>query len=182
MNSNNYTTVHGLQLQEGLRELLKSRSFTHWVTLNFHRKYAQTTAIQRLQLWFMNLNSRFFRAKCFSSMQTTDLFDFFAFPEDTLKEEPHFHLLVNLHHDCHDKFERLAQDAWKRILPSGTCDVQRIKDSTEDRERVISYATKQSNRRLSYEDFILSSTLNDGRRRCYAQPARLISTLRVTHY
>lgn len=181
MNSNYYTTVHGLQLQEGLRELLKSRSFTHWVTLNFHRKYSEKTAKQRLQLWFMNLNSRLFRAKRFSSMLTTDLFDFFAFPEETLKEEPHFHLLVNLHHDCHDKFERLAQDAWKRILPSGTCDVQRIKDSTEDRERVISYATKQSNRRLSYADFILSSSLNDGRRRCHAQLTRLATTYKAIH-
>lgn len=155
-------------MQTQLRQMLHEHKFTHWVTLNFHRQYGPKATKELLQKWFMDLNCRFFRAQRFEGVETPSLFFFFAFPENTRKEEPHFHLLVNLHEDRHDYFEALAKRLWKKLVPSGTSDVQRIKDSDDDRESVISYATKHANRAFSHDEFIASNMLKDGRRTCLA--------------
>lgn len=77
-----------------------------------------------------------------------------------MKSEPHLHLLLHVHPDRAVRFESIAPNLWRSIVPSGTCDVRRITQTTADQQRVISYATKQANRPISYETFITSNMLD----------------------
>lgn len=144
--------------------MLTGHVFTHWVTLNFHRHYTADTVRKRLQLWFMNLNSKLFRSKRFDLVDTKDLFLFFAFPEHTLSNDYHFHLPIKLDSAFSDKFEELAPRYWKKIVPSGTSDIQRIKDAADDHLWVHQYATKCFHRAFSHEGFLTSNMLQDGQR------------------
>lgn len=158
-------TDRGLALQEGIRQMLRAqeRPFTHWVTLSFNRKHLPSAAQRILQLWFMNMNARMFRARHFRERPTEDLFFFVAFPEDTLRENPHFHLLVRVAPERADYFMRLAGRAWRSCVASGDWDVQRIRESAQDHEWVQAYATKNANRVFSHDGFVTSTMLTDGR-------------------
>jgi hypothetical protein len=58
----------------------------------------------------------------------------------------------------------VAPRLWKSIVPSGTSDFQRIKDTVDDRLRVHEYATKYFRRAFSNEGFLTSNIMQDGRR------------------
>jgi hypothetical protein len=154
----------GRKLQHGIREMLAGHVFTHWVTLNFHRHYTADTARRRLQLWFMNLNSKLLRSKRFDPVDTKDLFLFFAFAEHTLCDDYHFHLFVKLDPAIQSGFEDHASRIWKRMMPSGTSDIQRIKDTVDDHLWVHEYGSKFFHRAFSHEGFVTSNMLQDGRR------------------
>ncbi len=168
-------TNRGLELQASIRQMLREQQrFTHWVTLNFNRKHSADTAQKILQLWFMNMNARMFRSPKFATKNTSDLFFFFAFPEDTLKEKPHFHVMARLAPDRSDYFEQLASPKWKACVSSGSSDVQRIGDSDDDHEWVATYATKNANRAFSHDGFIISTNLTDGRQQCSSRRRSVI--------
>lgn len=157
-------TNRGLELQASIRQMLREQDrFTHWVTLSFNHKHLPDAAQRILQLWFMNVNARMFRAKRFRMKDTCDLHFFFAFPEDTLKENPHFHLLARVAPERAEYFERIVEPMWKSCVPSGDADVQRIGETNQDHEWVQEYATKNANRAFSHDGFLTSNMLKDGR-------------------
>lgn len=159
-----HVTNRGIELQGSIRQMLSEQQrFTHWVTLNFNRKHSVGTAQKILQLWFMNMNARLFRSSRFRAKDTSDLFFFFAFPEETLKEKPHFHLMARVAAERCEYFEKLAGPKWEACVSSGSSDAQRIGDSDDDHEWVATYATKNANRAFSHDGFIISTNLADGR-------------------
>jgi hypothetical protein len=155
-------------MQAAMRAMLHQNNFTHWVTLNFHQQYSTATAKLRLQKWFMDLNSRLFSSNSMNDTPTKEIFFFFAFPENTMKSEPHFHLLVFIRQDRKEYFERLAASFWKRIVPSGTAHIMPINSTEQDMAKVIDYATKHCNKAYSHDEFLTSTMLKDGRFQSFA--------------
>jgi hypothetical protein len=156
----NRVTDRGQALKNGMRDLLSQFTFTHWVTLNFHQVLTPDAAKQRLKLWTMNVQDRLFRHTRSVEFEQ-DPFFYFAFPEDTKKLQPHFHLPLRIPADYFDYFERIAGRMWLRIVPSGTSDVQRIVPTDLDHLKVRVYATKQFNRACSHNEFFTSTMLVD---------------------
>jgi hypothetical protein len=153
-------TTAGMTIQSALRDWVSNDEYSHFVTLNFHRQYSDVAAQQKLRLWSLDMIARLFRSPTFATSSLHDIFRFIAFFEDTMKDEPHLHLLLNVDPDRAVRFELIASRLWQAIVPSGTCDVQLIKQTSADLQRVISYATKQTNRPISYESFITSNMLD----------------------
>jgi hypothetical protein len=154
----NRVTHQGQALQNGVRQMLGSYNFTHWLTLNFHHGFSADTAMRCLRLWTMNVQSRMFgrvKGQCFAE----NPFLFFAFPEDTQKAEPHFHLVVRLAASYFDYFERLAVPMWKKVMRSGTAHLVRIDGDDIDHIKVVNYATKQFSRACSHEHYLTSTML-----------------------
>ena len=121
-------------------------------------------AKRSLQLWNMNLNSRLFRSRRFDGVVTTDLHLFVAFPEHTQTENIHWHLLARLVCGSHARYGELASSMWKRVVPSGTSNVQLIRGTADDHLAVQAYATKKFANTTSHENFVTSNMLTDGRR------------------
>jgi hypothetical protein len=132
---------------------------SHWVTLNFHSDKSPRHAEAALRLWSLDVISRIFRGAVFAEIPLAKLFSFVALPEDTRSDHPHYHLLLWLHPDRRDWFARCADRFWRRIVPSGTSDVQLIGATDIDHAKVITYGTKHANRPFSYDNFITSNML-----------------------
>lgn len=160
--SHHRVTHHGLALQDGIRQMLREQDrFTHWVTLSFNTRHTPENARRILQWWSTKMIARMFRSPRFHGVPTRDLFFFFAFPEDTLKENPHFHLLVRVVASRAEYFQRIGAGVWKLCVPSGDSDIQAIRESDADHDRVQAYATKNANRAFSHDGFIASTMLYD---------------------
>ena len=156
----NRVTYTGQALQQGARQMLSEYRFTHWLTLNFHQHFCPEKAKRFLKLWTMNVQRRMFRPGRTMTVDENP-FLFFAFPEDTKKAEPHFHLMVRLAKSHYDYFERLAAPIWKKLVPSGTAYLLLIGDTDKDHHDVAEYATKQFNRSCSHNEFFTSTMLVD---------------------
>lgn len=153
---------NSLQLREELRKWLSADyEFTHFVTLNFHRKHTPERAKRFVQLWFKNVRDRLMKPACFRGRAPSEVLFFFAFPEDTLHDEPHFHLLTRVALESADYFERLASRLWTNCVSSGTCDVQPIRDADSDHAQAISYATKNVHRHFSSSAYFPSTEFED---------------------
>jgi len=153
-------TEHGLSIQRALRDMLAAVPHTHWVTLNFHADKAPAEAEAALRLWSLDVINRLFRSPAFVDIPTANLFSFVALPEYTRSgHHPHFHLLLYVHPDRRAWFARCAGRLWKRVVPTGTSDVQVIGPSDVDHAKVIAYGTKHAGRPFSYEGFLTSSML-----------------------
>jgi len=112
----------------------------------------------------MNMNSRLFRSSRFDGIATTDLHFFFAVPEHTKTGNIHWHMFVQLVPEASAKYLELAPKMWKRIVPTGSSDIQLIKDTVADHLATHVYGTKCFARAESNENFVTSNMLNDGRR------------------
>lgn len=132
---------------------------THWVTLNFHADYPMQQAEKRLRMWSLDVISRIFHSNTFSAIPTDQLFHFIALPEFTQRNHLHFHLPTWVHESRHDWFEKIADPMWKKIVPTGTADIQLITQTADDIERIATYATKHSSRPFSYQEFLTSNML-----------------------
>ena len=152
-------TETGLSIQRALRQMLATVRHSHFVTLGFHADKTPAEAQAALRLWSLDVISRIFRSAVFVEMPLADLFSFVALPEFTKAGHPHYHLVLWLHPDRHAWFARCAGRLWKRIVPTGTSDVQLIGPTDLDHATVISYATKHASRPFSSTEFITSSML-----------------------
>lgn len=161
--TNQWNFCHNsIQLREILRKwLCADYEFTHFVTLNFHRKHTPERAKRFVRLWFKNVQDRLMKPARFRGRAPSEVFFFFAFPEDTLHDEPHFHLLTRVAPESTDYFERLASRLWTNCVSSGTCDVQPILDADSDRAKVVSYATKNVHRHFSSSAYFPSTEFED---------------------
>jgi hypothetical protein len=151
-------TYRGQALQSGVRKMVGEYTFTHWLTLNFHQCFCAEKAKLRLKLWTMNVQSRMFRSRQMDPCDENP-FLFFAFPENTKKSQPHFHLMVRLVKSHFDYFERVAAPMWTKLVPSGTAYLVPIGNTALDHHKVGQYATKQFNRACSHDEFFVSTML-----------------------
>ena len=140
--------------------MITSTAHTHWVTLNFHNDYDLHRGQKRLRMWSLDVIRRVFHSKTFSALKLDQLFRFIAFPEHTKTGHLHYHLPMWVHESRHDWFAKVAAPIWKKIVPTGTADIQPIKQGADDLNWVAIYATKHTTRPFSYMNFITSNMLD----------------------
>lgn len=162
IHSNQWTyNDRSLRLREEQRRWLEGQEFTHFVTLNYHRRYSDREARRRLRLWCKNLLSRLMRPKAYRFLKPSSVLFFVAFPEDTRNDEPHFHLLARVAREFADYFQQIAERLWENCVLSGTAKVLPIGPTEHDMKEVVSYTTKHAHRLFSVEGFVLSTEFED---------------------
>lgn len=114
---------------------------THWVTLNLHRDATLEHAARYLKRWRVEILRRLCGRR-FYELPESELIEFVGCPERSLAGHPHFHLVCRVPVASSAKFERIATDRWKAIVPSGTSYIELINKQPGSVHRVMSYATK----------------------------------------
>lgn len=150
----------GLFLRPAFIKMITDTAHSHWVTLNCHADYKLPQGHKRLRMWSLDVVSRIFTSKSFAPLKLDQLFRFFAFPEYTKTGHLHFHMPLWVHESRHDWFAKVAAPLWKKIMPTGTADIQPIKQTADDLNWVAIYATKYTTRPFSYLNFISSNMLD----------------------
>lgn len=136
--------------------LVLQGTWSHFTTLNFHRAWDACEANRALSKWAHSMDHHMFRRKAARPSPPYRALYFVAFKEFTYREDPHWHLLLNVDGSGANKFPELAQRKWRVIVKSGTSDVQRIGRTATDHERVCAYATKCAHHDRSLDDFCTS--------------------------
>ena len=134
-------TLSADQYRNQLIELGISLKPTHWVTLNLHRDSTLDHAARLLKRWRVEVLRRL-HGRRFFELPESDLMQFIGCPERTLAGHPHFHLACRVPTGSADKFERIASERWKAIVPSGTSHIELINEHPNSARNVMSYATK----------------------------------------
>lgn len=132
------------QYRNALLAQARTKHYSHWVTLNTHRDCTLDTAVRYLNRWRVEVLRRLHGQK-FYHLPADEVTQYFGCPELSLAGHPHFHLACFVPEPVAGKFERIAADRWKAIVPSGTHHIRRIGPSTQDQENVLTYATKRLN-------------------------------------
>lgn len=153
-----YVETQRQRTREALLEFGLSRDRTHWVTLNCHRVTTIETALQRLKRWRVEMLRRL-HGRYFYRLPHGDRFEFFGSYELTKAGEPHFHLVCSVPLPRTERFERVAVDRWKAIVPSGTCHIVPVDALPDSPRRILGYALKflDPNADLSFVDSRLFS-------------------------
>lgn len=132
-------------------------NWTHFVTLNFHRRWCSGESRVALAKWAHSVCHHMFRRVAHRPPPPRRGLYFFAYKEFTQTADPHWHLLVETQAPRADRFARLAVSKWRSIVPSGTADVQEIGSTMADRQRVAAYVTKAADTEVAIEDFCIST-------------------------
>lgn len=131
----------GDDYRDNLIALAISIKPTHWVTLNLHRDSTLENAARYLKRWRVEILRRLCGRR-FYELPESELIEFVGCPERSLAGHPHFHLVCRVPAVLSDKFERLAAERWKAIVPSGTSHIELIDERPGSAHRIMSYATK----------------------------------------
>lgn len=124
-----------------LIEMAISIKPTHSVTLNLHRDSTLEHAVRHLKRWRVEIMRRM-HGRRFYELRQSDMMEFVGCPERSLAGHPHFHLLCRVPLASFAKFECIAAERWKAIIPSGTSHIEAINVQPENIHRVMNYATK----------------------------------------
>lgn len=114
---------------------------THWVTLNLHRDATLEHATRCLKRWRVEILRRLCGRRFFY-LPDEELIEFIGCPEFSLAGHPHFHLVCRVPATLSAKFESVAADRWKAIVPSATSHTEQIDRQPGSARRVMGYATK----------------------------------------
>jgi len=131
----------GDDYRNNLIALAISMNPTHWVTLNLHRDSTLDNAARYLRRWRVEILRRLYGRRFFD-LPESELIEFVGCPERSIAGHPHFHLVCRVPAAASAKFERIATERWKAIVPSGTSHIELIDERAGSPHRVMSYATK----------------------------------------
>lgn len=155
-----YSARLARQLRKPYSDFLLKRalqeSWSHFVTLNFHRAWDAREANRALSKWAHSMDYHMFRRQAARPSPPHRALYFFAFKEFTGRDDPHWHLLLNVAGAGSARLAGLGHRKWRGIVQSGTSDVQPIGDTAADHERVCAYATKCAHHDRSLDDFCTS--------------------------
>ena len=132
------------QYRNALLAQARIKHYTHWATLNTHRDCSMDTAVRYLTRWRVEVLRRLHGQK-FHQLPADQLIHYFGCPEFSMAGHPHFHLACGVPEQLTAKFERIAAERWKAIVPSGTYHCRLIGPTEHDQENVLTYATKKLN-------------------------------------
>lgn len=167
----NYSRVPPANLKKMPDEMLRFlavRKHTHFVTLTTNDQQVSRAKMRALlREWDARLNRYIVGPKW--QKRTDERMVWYAYIEKS-HSNPHWHLLLNLLSDQIEtlnevaplegpSFETMVDITWRRLLPSGTTDVQLISETAENAQRVTSYVTKSLDNMSNVEDFIFYNEL-----------------------
>ena len=128
--------------RQAIIDFALARPRSHWVTLNCHRDLSDDTANRCLKRWRIELMRRL-HGQRFYLLPEIVRFEFAGAREFTQAREPHFHLVCSVPEPLTERFERVAPERWKAIVPSGTCHIERIDDDPDSPRRILGYTFKR---------------------------------------
>lgn len=147
----------GSELKAELRQWLRGRAHSHFVTLSSnHQNLSYTRIKDLLKGWDARVN-RSINGRNWQKRPDERLI-WFAFPEK-LEANPHWHLLVSVDGWAETPgraaklkdFPSIAETVWMELCRQGSFDVQRIEN-----RKVINYVTKACADPAYFEKFVLS--------------------------
>jgi hypothetical protein len=150
--------------QTEMRGWLSQYEWSHFVTITFNEAIRNTSARRLLSRFHQRLDSKLFGRRFFNRPDTARTF-FIALPE--VASSLHFHAMFRVPVEVCDRFVGESPAILKSIAKAASYDIQPIQ-SSEDKDSIISYITKDAYKSLSIENFIVSSEFN--RRRATATP------------
>lgn len=130
--------------------LSETFTFTHFITLTSNSSDISVQSLRdRIKHWDALVNRELYGPKW--RKHYDEILWWFAFMEKP-ETNPHWHLLCRFQDvDKLAKFTVVAEMMWLKTLPSGTVDIQPIK---ENPERVNDYVTKRVGSKIQYDHFI----------------------------
>ena len=128
-------------MRRSLIEFAAQINPTHDLTLNFHEHYRSEVAVARLTTWYRYMLQRLFGRRCYQ-LPREQLIEFVAFPEFSHAGHAHFHCPTRIPASHLSYFQRIAEDRWKAIVPTGTFFLQPIRQTELDYADLFDYVTK----------------------------------------
>ncbi len=140
--------------QSALHQFLVQQDFRYHLTFTFNRPIQFIGARDKLRYWTARTMRRLWGRQFYLRDPSSTLF-YFAFPEYGADgDNLHFHALVRIAPTRQRDFRRVAQEEWRKVMPSGTLFVQLIGSTTEDINAVVAYDLKDLSKG---RDFIIST-------------------------
>jgi hypothetical protein len=141
--------MNRVQIRQGWIDLVKERDWDEYVTLNFNHSWSPIGARKKFSLFCQRLD-RFLLGRGYRKRvdKRTYVIAFLEHPNSNI----HLHCLVRLRHGWRPRrrhLKRKMKRIWKKLVPSGTADVRRVRDA----EGAARYSTKE----FRFDEIILSS-------------------------
>lgn len=131
--------------------------FQMHVTGNFNRTTTYENGRDKLKLWSSRIERKIFGSRYHKKSPEERMF-FVAIPETSgASRNLHYHMLLRMPVAKHALFEEHAPLMWEEFNPAGSLYVQRIKDTEEDRKRVIGYDLKDGWTKNCLENIVIST-------------------------
>ena len=142
-----------------MRDLLGAQDFTHFVTIAFNEKTTDASAARLLRRFHQRLDQKLFGRKFYKRPPEARTF-FIALPE--VASSLHFHALFRVPAEVHERFRAESPAILKRVAKAASYDIKPI-PTDADKQRIVSYVTKDAYEHRSIENFIVSSQFNRSR-------------------
>lgn len=140
-----------------MRRWLSEKHFTHFVTLAFNEpEVGKMRMRQSLKHWDACANRALLGKRW--RKKVDERLNWIAIPEKQ-QANPHWHVLMQILPDQFEEFEErepylgfedVLSTLWRKIVPSGTVDVQLVES-----KGAHTYVTKQLNIPENFEDFVV---------------------------
>lgn len=151
------TIAHSKAIGSAYTDMFAEINFAFHVTANFNRVTTLNHGRDKLKLWSSRLERKLFGSRYYKKAMDDRMF-FVAVPEyGNNSMNLHYHMLVMLPGNRWDDFQLLGESIWKEFNPTGSLFIQTIRDTFEDRRRVIGYDLKDSWKRDSHTNIVLST-------------------------
>lgn len=146
-------TIHNnIKMCQALRDWLERRDFNFFITANFNRRTSFTAGRKALGKWQDYMNGAILGNGWRQNPVDKHLF-YVAIPEHP-KSNLHYHMLLKAPVNP-QKFLRLANDKWQRIISNGDLHIAAL-DSADDIRRVAKYSTKDLWNGVGLDELIVS--------------------------
>lgn len=145
--------MQAIEQQGALRKWLVASDWSHFVTINFNNATTDASARRTLRRVHQRLDAKLFGRRYYKRPDSARTF-FVAIPE--IASSLHFHALFRVAGDKHQLFVTWAPVIIKNIAKASSCQIDAIK-SQADKNRIVSYITKDAFAQHSIENYIVSS-------------------------
>lgn len=140
------------ELQQGIRSWLKDIPFNFFVTANFNCDTSEQSVRSALRRWHGQIDRKLLGPK-WNKRPDEQRTLFVAFVEHP-DNNRHFHMMVKS--TAPIVFEAIAENAWQKIVPAGSMDVQYLVHRL-DRMKTTNYSTKDVWNPYQMSNFIIST-------------------------
>ena len=150
----NRTFEENRKTRGALRHFIKRERWKYAVTFNFNRPMTPANARKKLKDWQGTVDRRLFGASYRKRKARAERTFFVAIPQRA--HRLHYHAVLDFPSSRADQFERIAEQVWRKVVPSGRLGIEVLKTPSDTRNwsRYITRATEASSQT---EDWVLST-------------------------